>query len=112
MATFLQSVWQRWNGRDKPEPQVKRMLNTNRPHLSAPPPLDIKPGDPLIAFFLKAPGAVEIDTLHLDSPALQTLKAAGVQLAIPLVSQDELVGLLNLGPRQSSETASVGLWIE
>jgi serine phosphatase RsbU (regulator of sigma subunit)/anti-sigma regulatory factor (Ser/Thr protein kinase) len=39
----------------------------------------------------------------MDSPALQALKAAGVQLVIPLVSQDELVGLLNLGPRRSEQ---------
>jgi serine phosphatase RsbU (regulator of sigma subunit) len=42
----------------------------------------------------------------MDSPALQALKAAGVQLVIPLVSQDELVGLLNLGPRRSEQDYS------
>ena len=44
--------------------------------------------------------------LELDSPALEALRAAGVKLAVPLVSQGELVGLLNLGPRLSDQDYS------
>ncbi|HEU5368316.1 MAG TPA: SpoIIE family protein phosphatase, partial [Ktedonobacterales bacterium] len=62
--------------------------------------------DPIVAYFLSAPGAVDIERLHLDSPALRALRAAGVKLAIPLVSQGELVGLLNLGPRLSEQDYS------
>jgi len=69
-------------------------------------PIDISPNDPIIAYFLSAPGALEIDKLHLDSSALQSLKAAGVKISIPLVSQGELVGLLNLGPRLSEQDYS------
>ena len=43
------------------------------------------------------PGAVDIDALELDSPALDALREAGVKLVVPLVSQGELIGLLNLG---------------
>lgn len=68
--------------------------------------LSIAPNDPIVAYFLSAPGAVEIERLHLDSPALRALRAAGVKLAIPLVSQGELVGLLNLGPRLSGQDYS------
>jgi len=68
--------------------------------------IEIAPNDPIVAYFLSAPGAVEIDKLHLDSPALRALKASGVKLAIPLVSQGELVGLLNLGPRLSEQDYS------
>src|SRR5205823_2812954 len=50
--------------------------------------------------------AVEVDKLQLDSPALKALKAAGVKLAVPLVSQGELVGLLTLGPRLSEQEYS------
>jgi len=71
-----------------------------------PPPMDIAPNDPIVAYFLSAPGAIEVDKLHLDSPALQAMKNAGVKLAIPLVSQGELVGLLNLGPRLSEQDYS------
>ncbi len=68
--------------------------------------MDIAPSDPLIAYFLSAPGPAELDKLHLDSPALRELRAAGVTLAIPLVSQGELIGLLNLGPRLSQQEYS------
>ena len=64
------------------------------------------PADPLLGYFLKASGVVEIDTLELDSPALREMKAAGAKLAVPLVSQGELIGLLNLGPRRSEQDYS------
>lgn len=68
--------------------------------------LDLKEDDPLMAHFLAAPGVVEIDKLEMDSPALRTLKAAGVRITVPLVSQGELIGLLNLGPRLSEQEYS------
>ncbi len=71
-----------------------------------PAPVDIALDDPLVAYFLDTPGAVELDRLRLDSPALRSLKAAGVAIAIPLVSQGELVGVLNLGPRLSQQDYS------
>jgi serine phosphatase RsbU (regulator of sigma subunit)/anti-sigma regulatory factor (Ser/Thr protein kinase) len=70
------------------------------------PRLEILPNDPIVAYFQGAPGAVAIQSLDLDSPALTALKEAGVQLAAPLVSQGELVGLLNLGPRLSGQEYS------
>jgi serine phosphatase RsbU (regulator of sigma subunit)/anti-sigma regulatory factor (Ser/Thr protein kinase) len=63
--------------------------------------LDIAPNDPLLAYILNAPGVIVVDNLRLDSPALQALRDAQVHLAVPLVSQGELIGLLNLGPRLS-----------
>ena len=42
------------------------------------PAVDITPSDPLMAYFLSAPGPVELDKLHLDSPALARVRAAGV----------------------------------
>ena len=69
-------------------------------------PVDIAPNDPLLAYFQSASGAVDIDELELDSPALGELKAAGVKLAVPLVSQGELIGVLNLGPRLSEQDYS------
>jgi Stage II sporulation protein E (SpoIIE)/GAF domain len=69
-------------------------------------PIEIGPNDPLLAFLQSASGPVEIDTLDLDSPALTELKAAGVKLAVPLVSQGELIGVLNLGPRLSEQDYS------
>jgi serine phosphatase RsbU (regulator of sigma subunit) len=49
---------------------------------------------------------VEVQKLDLDSPALRTMKEAGVRLVVPLVSQGELIGLLNLGPRLSQQEYS------
>src|SRR5215217_5085873 len=69
-------------------------------------PIDIAPNDPLLAYLQSASGAVDVEALELDSPALAELKAAGVKLAVPLVSQGELIGVLNLGPRLSEQEYS------
>src|SRR5918996_3802412 len=69
-------------------------------------PVEIAPKDPLLAYFQSAGEAVDIEELELDSPALRELKAAGVKLAVPLVSQGELIGVLNLGPRLSEQEYS------
>jgi serine phosphatase RsbU (regulator of sigma subunit)/anti-sigma regulatory factor (Ser/Thr protein kinase) len=106
MATLLQRLRLMRTGQIKPESQVIQMRSADRSHQISPPPIDIAPNDPIVAYFLSAPGAVEIDKLHLDSPALRVLKEAGVKMAIPLVSQGELVGLLNLGPRLSEQDYS------
>ena len=67
------------------------------------PPLEIALNDPIVAYFQSAPGAVDLDALELDSPALVQLRETGVRLVVPLVSQGELIGLLNLGPRLSDQ---------
>jgi serine phosphatase RsbU (regulator of sigma subunit)/anti-sigma regulatory factor (Ser/Thr protein kinase) len=69
-------------------------------------PVEIAPNDPLLAYFQAAGEAVDIEELELDSPALRELKEAGVKLAVPLVSQGELIGVLNLGPRLSEQEYS------
>ncbi len=68
--------------------------------------VDIAPDDPILAYFLRSPGAVDVQNLHMNSPTLQNLKKAGVTMTIPLVSQGELVGLLNLGSRRSEQDYS------
>ncbi len=68
--------------------------------------MDIAPNDPLLAYLQSASGAVEVEGLDLDSPALAELKEAGVRLVVPLVSQGELIGVLNLGPRLSEQEYS------
>jgi len=69
-------------------------------------PVEIAPNDPLLAYFQDASEAVDVEALELDSPALRELKAAGVKLAVPLVSQGELIGVLNLGHRLSEQDYS------
>src|SRR6266487_906224 len=70
------------------------------------PPIDITPNDPILAYFHAGSGAISIDELQLDSPAVSALRAAGVTLVVPLISQGELIGLLNLGRRLSDQDYS------
>ena len=69
-------------------------------------PIDIAPNDPILSYFHAGSGAVAIDDLALDSPAVNALRAAGVKLVVPLISQGELIGLLNLGRRLSDQDYS------
>ncbi len=70
------------------------------------PEIDIAPTDPLLAYLAAAPGPVDLPSLDLDSQAVRDLRAAGVVLVVPLVSQGELIGTLNLGPRLSEQEYS------
>ena len=56
--------------------------------------------DPFVAYALGHPGTIEVTRLQLDSPLLRDLRASAVEIALPLASQGELLGLLTLGPRQ------------
>jgi serine phosphatase RsbU (regulator of sigma subunit)/anti-sigma regulatory factor (Ser/Thr protein kinase) len=68
--------------------------------------VDIPETDPLFAYLQSAPGPVDLTRLELASPALEDLRAAGVALVVPLVTQGELIGTLNLGPRLSEQDYS------
>ena len=68
--------------------------------------VEISPNDPIVAYFQGAAGVVEVDSLDLVSPAVEALKAAGVKLVVPLVSQGELIGVVNLGARLSDQAYS------
>jgi len=108
MAALTHSIRDRLLGRRRPEaasPGARPAVPAPAPP-DEPPPVEIAPNDPLLAYLQSASGAVELDGLELDSPALAELKAAGVKLAVPLVSQGELIGVLNLGPRLSEQEYS------
>ncbi|MEO7396818.1 MAG: SpoIIE family protein phosphatase [Candidatus Limnocylindria bacterium] len=70
------------------------------------PAVEIAENDPILAYLQTAPGAVDLEALELDSPAKDALLAVGVKLVVPLVSQGELIGTLNLGPRLSEQEYS------
>jgi serine phosphatase RsbU (regulator of sigma subunit) len=103
-----QGFWQSLLGRDGrqatpeeiPEPVVEA------PSQEPGPEVEIAPNDPIVAYFASASGVVEIDKLDLDSPALRAMKTADIKVVVPLVSQGELIGLLNLGPRLSQQEYS------
>jgi serine phosphatase RsbU (regulator of sigma subunit)/anti-sigma regulatory factor (Ser/Thr protein kinase) len=69
-------------------------------------PIEIAPNDPLVAYLQGAPGVVDVKALDLESAAVTALREAGVELVVPLVSQGELVGVVNLGPRLSDQAYS------
>ncbi len=70
------------------------------------PSVEIAPNDPLVAFLQSAGGAVDVESLELESPGVTALREAGVALVVPLISGGELVGTLNLGPRLSDQQYS------
>ena len=73
---------------------------------AAGPAIEISPTDPLFAYLQAASGVVDAARLELTSPALTDLRAAGVRMIVPLVSQGELIGALYLGPRLSDQDYS------
>jgi serine phosphatase RsbU (regulator of sigma subunit)/anti-sigma regulatory factor (Ser/Thr protein kinase) len=70
------------------------------------PTVDIAPNDPILVYFQGASGPVDLDKLEMDSPGLDALRSEGIRLVVPLVSQGELIGLLNLGARLSEQDYS------
>jgi serine phosphatase RsbU (regulator of sigma subunit) len=106
---FWQSLLRRDGGQKSPQkiPQEDHepMVEATSHHEPAPQ-LQIAPNDPIVAYLASASGVVEIDKLDLHSPALDAMKAAQIKVVVPLVSQGELIGLLNLGPRLSQQEYS------
>jgi serine phosphatase RsbU (regulator of sigma subunit) len=105
-AKDKRGFWQNHLGRDgRNAPQEPPAVTEPSRQLAAPE-IEIAPNDPIVAYFASASGVVEIDKLDLDSPALRAMKAADIKVVVPLVSQGELIGLLNLGPRLSQQEYS------
>ncbi len=86
-------------------PAVSAAADTT-PREGASVAVDIPENDSLLAYLQSAPGPVEVGRIELDSPALRAIREAGVTLLVPLVSQGELIGTLNLGPRLSEQEYS------
>src|SRR5215208_5325467 len=100
--------WQSLFGRDEghePREEVPKPI-VEAPPQEPGPEVEIAPNDPIVAYFASASGVVEIDKLDLDSPALRAMKEADIKVVVPLVSQGELIGLLNLGSRLSQQEYS------
>ncbi len=106
IPTLLRHIRDRWSWHSKRDVQVEPRFGANELQYEENATFEIAPNDPIVAYFMRTSGAVEVDSLQLDSPALKTLKGQGVKLVVPLVSQGELVGLLALGPRLSDQQYS------
>src|SRR5215213_498852 len=100
---FWQNLFRR-DGRKVPGPEAPAVAEPAQQIVA--PEIEIAPNDPILAYLASISGVVETDKLDLDSPALRAMKAAGVKMVVPLVSQGELIGLLNLGPRLSQQEYS------
>src|ERR671910_3074379 len=101
---FWQSLFRR-DERQEPSEEIPEPL-VEAPSQEPGPEIEIASNDPIVAYFASASGVVEIDKLDLDSPALRVMKEADIKVVVPLVSQGELIGLLNLGPRLSQQEYS------
>ncbi len=106
IPTLLRHIRDRWSWHSKRDVQVEPRFGANELQYEENATFEIATNDPIVAYFMRTSGAVEVDSLQLDSPALKTLKGQGVKLVVPLVSQGELVGLLALGPRLSDQQYS------
>jgi len=106
MTALTRSFRRKLRRRDRTATESREQTPPSPDPMPEQAPVEIGPNDPLIAYFQSASGAVDVDELELDSAALRDLKAAGVKLAVPLVSQGELIGVLNLGPRLSEQDYS------
>jgi serine phosphatase RsbU (regulator of sigma subunit)/anti-sigma regulatory factor (Ser/Thr protein kinase) len=107
MMTLIRKSWFNLFGRRSETVALQTKTAVLEPALRAQTvEFDIAPNDPLLAYLLSVSSVVEIDRLNLNSPTLQRLKQAGVKVVVPLISQGELIGLLNLGPRRSEQEYS------
>lgn len=104
----IRGAW-RNQGQSQPVAETAPLVSA-APQPEIPPavvPLDIPPSDPLIQYLQNnVSGVVDVERLNLDSDGVRALRRAGVRLALPLVSQGELVGLINLGQRRSEQDYS------
>ncbi len=103
MASHARGFWRGLRGRGKERPRTVPSLVASLPRPAVAPAAEIAPDDPIITYLEANPGAVELDALDLDSPALRAMRTVGVKLVVPLVGQGELIGLLHLGPRLSGQ---------
>ena len=99
-------IWQRILRRRSPEEQPGALPAASDDARVEVHPLDISPNDPFLAYVTTSPGIIDVSRLNLDSPTLEKLRLEGVRLSLPLVSQGELIGLLNLGARLSEQEYS------
>jgi serine phosphatase RsbU (regulator of sigma subunit) len=106
MTTLTTSFRRRLRGRATERDDTLRARAAVEEPRDQLPPVEIAPNDPLLAYLQSANGAVDVEELELRSPALEKMRENGVKLAVPLVSQGELIGVLNLGPRRSEQEYS------
>lgn len=68
--------------------------------------IPIPPGDALETALLSIGGPALVRELEIDSPAMERIRQANVELVVPLIGQGELLGALYLGHRLSDQAYS------
>jgi serine phosphatase RsbU (regulator of sigma subunit)/anti-sigma regulatory factor (Ser/Thr protein kinase) len=108
MVTMMQQAQRRWPLRFRKQANPSSQADGAAVSAVEATSIDwpIAPDDPLLGYFHQTSGVIEVDRLNLDSPALRRLKEEGAVLIVPLMSQGELVGLVNLGKRRSDQDYS------
>jgi serine phosphatase RsbU (regulator of sigma subunit)/anti-sigma regulatory factor (Ser/Thr protein kinase) len=102
----IRNVWQTLTRQANPKSHVIPPSTPGRLQLAAVSGFEIAPNDPIIPYFQGNSGPLDVEQLELDSPTLAALREANAKLVVPLVSQGELIGLINLGPRLSEQEYS------
>jgi serine phosphatase RsbU (regulator of sigma subunit)/anti-sigma regulatory factor (Ser/Thr protein kinase) len=103
----MSNFWQTITGKKANPPKPVEIVAHNTDISSAKvEEIDISLDDSLIAYLVQVANPVEIEKLKLKSPTLDHLRSEGVKVIVPLVSQGELIGLINLGARRSEQEYS------
>jgi serine phosphatase RsbU (regulator of sigma subunit)/anti-sigma regulatory factor (Ser/Thr protein kinase) len=102
----IKSLWRKTTNNNEQEEPAEDQLPVEPTATATMLDLDIAGNDPLAIFLQTNPGVVEVNKLMIDSPAVRALRDSGARLVVPLVSQGELIGLINLGPRLSEQEYS------
>ena len=102
----IKSFWRKANNNSEQEQPAEDILPVEPTAPATMLDLDIAGNDPLAIYLQSNPGVVEVNKLLIDSPAVRELRDSGARLVVPLVSQGELIGLINLGPRLSEQEYS------
>jgi serine phosphatase RsbU (regulator of sigma subunit) len=66
----------------------------------------VRQPDPIISHFSRVAAAVDLDSLEMESRGLDWQKSSNTKIAVPLISQGELLGWISLGPRLSEQDYS------
>lgn len=102
----ISRLWKSITNKNKSEESVTEPQSPEMKSQATFMDLDIPPNDPLLLYCQQNPRVVDLDQLLIDSPTIRTLRESGVKLIVPLVSQGELIGMINLGSRLSEQEYS------
>ncbi len=100
------SLWKRIFRRPQVDPGLESPVEVEAATQAEIKSLDIPASDPLLAYVQNSPGVIDVENFNLNSPTIQALREAGIRLTLPLVSQGEVIGLINLGERRSEQDYS------